>query len=102
MITSASGRLRLPASSLQYVLPLVSLFLVVPRAHAGERSKSRAVKPAVSEETAVGRKASKAARERAAKRACLTGDVERGVEFLADLYIDTNDTNYIFNQGRCL
>ena len=41
------------------------------------------------------------ARERAAKKACLTGDASRGVEILADLYIDTNDANYIFNQARC-
>jgi hypothetical protein len=45
---------------------------------------------------------SKEAKERAAKKACLTGDPVRGVEILADLFIDTNDTNYLFNQGRCL
>jgi hypothetical protein len=41
------------------------------------------------------------ARERAAKKACLTGDPAKGVEILADLFIDTNDPGYIFNQGRC-
>ena len=40
-------------------------------------------------------------RERAAKRACLVGDVEKGAGILADLYVDTNDANYIYNQGRC-
>jgi tetratricopeptide (TPR) repeat protein len=41
------------------------------------------------------------AKERAAKKACLTGDPVHGVEILADLFIDTNDTTYLFNQGRC-
>jgi hypothetical protein len=41
------------------------------------------------------------ARERAAKRACLAGDPVKGVEVLTDLYLDTNDPTYIYNQGRC-
>jgi hypothetical protein len=41
------------------------------------------------------------ARERAAKKACLTGDVTKGVKLLADLFIDTSDPTYIYNQGRC-
>jgi tetratricopeptide (TPR) repeat protein len=45
---------------------------------------------------------SKTAKERAAKKACLTGDADAGVALLADLYVDTNDENLIFNQGRCL
>ena len=45
---------------------------------------------------------SNAAKERAAKKACLTGDADAGVALLADLYVDTNDVNNIFNQGRCL
>jgi hypothetical protein len=40
-------------------------------------------------------------KERAAKKACLVGDVEKGVEILADLYVDTNDPVYLYNQGRC-
>ena len=40
-------------------------------------------------------------KERAAKKACLVGDVEKGVEILADLYVDTNDSVYLYNQGRC-
>jgi hypothetical protein len=40
--------------------------------------------------------------ERAAMKACLTGDTAKGVDLLADLFIDTRDFNYIFNQGRCL
>jgi tetratricopeptide (TPR) repeat protein len=45
---------------------------------------------------------SRIAKERAAKKACLTGDADAGVALLADLYVDTNDANHIFNQGRCL
>lgn len=45
--------------------------------------------------------AGKEAQERAAKKACLVGDTAKGVEILADLFIDTNDPTYIFNQGRC-
>jgi tetratricopeptide (TPR) repeat protein len=43
----------------------------------------------------------KESKERAAKKACLTGDPVKGVELLTDLFIDTNDPTYIFNQGRC-
>jgi hypothetical protein len=41
------------------------------------------------------------AKERAAKKACLAGDTQKGVEILADLYVSTNNATYIFNQGRC-
>jgi tetratricopeptide (TPR) repeat protein len=44
---------------------------------------------------------SQEARERAAKKACLLGDYSKGVELLTDLYVDTNNPIYIFNQGRC-
>jgi TolA-binding protein len=46
--------------------------------------------------------ASKESKERAAKKACLGGDASAGVAILIDLYLDTNDTTYLFNQGRCL
>ena len=45
--------------------------------------------------------ANRQAKERAAKKACLAGDPAKGVEILAELYVDTNDITYIFNQGRC-
>ncbi len=38
---------------------------------------------------------------KAAKKACLLGDVEKGAEILADLYVETNDPTFIYNQGRC-
>ncbi len=40
-------------------------------------------------------------RERSAMKACLTGDVATGMAILTDLFIDTRDTTYLFNQGRC-
>jgi hypothetical protein len=43
----------------------------------------------------------RAAKERAAKKACLAGDPANGVEILAELYVDTNEITYLFNQGRC-
>jgi len=43
----------------------------------------------------------KAAKEKAAKKACIAGNVKVGIDTLADLYVDTGDINYVFNQGRC-
>ena len=45
--------------------------------------------------------AGKEAKERAARKACLSGDYTKGVEILSDLFIDTKDANFIFNQARC-
>ena len=39
--------------------------------------------------------------ERAARKACLLGDVGKGTEILADLYLDTKNPTHIYNQGRC-
>ena len=39
--------------------------------------------------------------ERVAKAACLSGDYIKGVSILAELYVQTNDPNLLFNQGRC-
>jgi tetratricopeptide (TPR) repeat protein len=47
------------------------------------------------------RAAGKDSKERAAKTACLSGDAAKGVALLAELYVDTNDITYLFNQGRC-
>ena len=44
---------------------------------------------------------SKVAKEKAAKKACATGNFAKGVDILADLFIDTNDFSYVYNQGRC-
>jgi len=40
--------------------------------------------------------------EKAAHKACLTGDYTTGVSILADLFIDQNAPVYVYNQGRCL
>jgi hypothetical protein len=40
-------------------------------------------------------------RELEAKKACLGGRPDRGIELLAELYAETNDPTYIYNQGRC-
>ena len=39
--------------------------------------------------------------ERAARKACLSGDYTKGVEILSELFVDTKDSTYLFNQGRC-
>jgi tetratricopeptide (TPR) repeat protein len=44
---------------------------------------------------------SKAAKEKAAKKACATGDFTKGVDILADLFVETNDFLYVYNAGRC-
>ena len=46
-------------------------------------------------------KSSKQARERTARTACLNGNYTTGVSILSDLFVDTKDSTYIFNQGRC-
>jgi len=40
-------------------------------------------------------------REVDAKKSCLGGHADRGIELLAELYAETNDPTYIYNQGRC-
>lgn len=39
--------------------------------------------------------------EKQAKKACAMGDFRKGVEILADLYVQTGDPTYVYNQGRC-
>ena len=43
----------------------------------------------------------RAAKEKAAKKACIVGDAKAGIDILGDLYVDTGDPAYVFNQGRC-
>ncbi|HEX4406980.1 MAG TPA: hypothetical protein VH560_19210 [Polyangia bacterium] len=40
-------------------------------------------------------------RELEAKKACLSNRPDRGIELLAELYAESNDPTYIYNQGRC-
>jgi hypothetical protein len=37
-----------------------------------------------------------------ARRACLSGDYERGVSILTDLFVRTKQPDWVYNQGRCL
>lgn len=45
--------------------------------------------------------ANRQAQEKAARKACLNGDYAKGVEILSDLFVETKDPTYIYNQGRC-
>ena len=38
---------------------------------------------------------------KAAKKACIKGDVGKGIDILGDLYVETGDITFVFNQGRC-
>jgi hypothetical protein len=40
-------------------------------------------------------------RETEARRECLAGRYQRGIDLLAALFTETRDPNHIFNQGRC-
>jgi hypothetical protein len=40
-------------------------------------------------------------KEREARTACLAGDPTKGVQLLSELFVDTKEPTYIFNQGRC-
>src|SRR5215831_20268968 len=51
--------------------------------------------------SAAGAADSRDAREREARKLCFTGNVDRGVEILVDLYGETGHPNYIYNQARC-
>jgi hypothetical protein len=37
-----------------------------------------------------------------ARKACLTGDYQKGIAIPSDLFVKTEAPNYIYNQGRCL
>jgi hypothetical protein len=41
------------------------------------------------------------AQVKAAKKACITGDLRKGIDVLGDLYIESGDITFVFNQGRC-
>jgi hypothetical protein len=40
-------------------------------------------------------------RVRTARTACLSGDYAKGVAILSELFVDTHNPTYIYNQGRC-
>lgn len=39
--------------------------------------------------------------ERTARKACSTGNFEKGIDLLADLFVETRNPTYIHNQARC-
>lgn len=45
--------------------------------------------------------ASRQTPEKTARKACLSGDYEKGVAILSDLFVETQDPTWIFNQARC-
>jgi hypothetical protein len=67
------------------VVGLAGLLLISTPALAGNKSGA----------------ANRPAREKAARKACLSGDYGKGVEILSELFVDTKDPTYLFNQGRC-
>jgi hypothetical protein len=40
-------------------------------------------------------------KDRTAKTACLAGEYVKGVTILSELFLETHEVNYIYNQGRC-
>lgn len=40
-------------------------------------------------------------REREAKETCLAGEYAKGVSLLGELFVETKDITYLYNQGRC-
>lgn len=50
---------------------------------------------------ASGHSVNRQAMEKSAKKACIVGDFRKGTDILAELFVETNDATYIFNQGRC-
>jgi hypothetical protein len=51
--------------------------------------------------TAVAAQPAEDPRPREAKAACAAGEIQKGIRLLADLYADTEDLNWVYNQGRC-
>jgi len=47
------------------------------------------------------RAANREARERMARTACLAGDYGKGVTILSQLFVETKEPTWIYNQGRC-
>jgi hypothetical protein len=47
------------------------------------------------------RRPAKKAKDRAARTACLSGNVQKGIDILSHLYVRTMDPIFLYNQGRC-
>jgi hypothetical protein len=64
---------------------VVVAFGVEPAFAAGRRSKDN-----------------RESQEKAARKACLTGDYAAGISILADMFVEYREPVFVFNQGRCL
>jgi tetratricopeptide (TPR) repeat protein len=51
--------------------------------------------------TAAAQPRSREAREAEARKACAAGQVEKGIEVLAELLVELGHPNYVYNQARC-
>jgi hypothetical protein len=40
--------------------------------------------------------------ENSARKACMMGDYQKGIDILSDLFLETKVITYVYNQGRCL
>jgi hypothetical protein len=79
------GMIRFPSP---LAIALVTLGLIPP---------AFAAKPRLSQEKAE----AQISQEKAARKACALGDYQKGVDILADLFVESEDPAYVFNQGRC-
>jgi hypothetical protein len=73
-------------SSLVFAAPALALVLSIGQQSVAAKANSAA---------------RELSRERQAKKACLSGEYSKGVSILADLFVETEDPVYLYNQGRC-
>jgi hypothetical protein len=76
----------------------LSLFIVLAGLSAAPPASAKAGAATAPNDAAT---ATREARERDARRACMDGDYTTGVRLLSELFLDTKNATYIFNQGRC-
>jgi hypothetical protein len=69
----------------------VSIAILVAGLLAGQQAATAKPRTAAREQ----------ARERQAKKACLSGDYVNGISILAALFVETEDPTFLYNQGRC-
>jgi hypothetical protein len=69
----------------------VSIAILVAGLLVGQRAAAAKPRAAAREQ----------ARERQAKKACLSGDYVNGIAILAGLFVETEDPTFLYNQGRC-
>ena len=75
--------------SFSYILQIGSIAAVLVVLTEPALGESGSRKPSVSD------------LEKAARKACSTGNFEKGIDLLADLFVETRNPTYIHNQARC-